>query len=646
MIKSLLTSVALVATVLTANATYQLVPGWNTAGSNFGMELSCEDQWGQYHLTTTEIDPAEYTGYIVKYTNASPNGWQMKISDGTNEQYNDIPDENGALEMNFNEGIGTINTFDIQGKEVGATIKIESVYLKDASDNLHELLIGSTFWGLKVLPYEIPATMIFVGKYGALTLQEDGNDVGFKLGENKIDTYTVTFSNPTTIPLNVKILDVDGGDDYKEIKVGSTSYTFEFSDNNCAKDIAQVQFQASTDDANNTPISFESITKKTKVIDPNTLWEGEVTIKAWEGVQSAPISASKLKVGDILEYTISDPGNEDAQLIVKSEINDWANLRGTAKFNSKDLAKGKVLVGVTQEMLDNCGNTIFLQGDGNVIVSKVYRHEAGFDAKNTLVWGERYGAVGIFSAIPEGAKYVNITMNKVPNYMAICNGSWEEIAQPINRIYTADEAPVTYQVEVTPELLAQINDTYTIIINGNEDSEFVSLSVGNELILDYDVEKLKRVESVEDVPASYATPLDIAYEELPGLGKGSQLVITYTRGTTDLDLAVYAVEEGSEPLQISGYYPPYGTSYVIIPLTEEQVVAISKGILRIEGHDMIINKIYYSEGEEITGISDITVDENAPVEYFNLQGIKISADDATNGIFIRRQGGKSVKVAR
>ena len=44
-----------------------------------------------------------------------------------------------------------------------------------------------------------------------------------------------------------------------------------------------------------------------------------------------------------------------------------------------------------------------------------------------------------------------------------------------------------------------------------------------------------------------------------------------------------------------------------------------------------------------TGIEDVVTDENAPVEYYNLQGMRV--ENPSNGIFIRRQGGKTVKVA-
>ncbi len=44
----------------------------------------------------------------------------------------------------------------------------------------------------------------------------------------------------------------------------------------------------------------------------------------------------------------------------------------------------------------------------------------------------------------------------------------------------------------------------------------------------------------------------------------------------------------------------------------------------------------------ISSIGDIVVDENAPVEYFNLQGVRVANPE--NGLYIRRQGNKVEKV--
>lgn len=45
-----------------------------------------------------------------------------------------------------------------------------------------------------------------------------------------------------------------------------------------------------------------------------------------------------------------------------------------------------------------------------------------------------------------------------------------------------------------------------------------------------------------------------------------------------------------------------------------------------------------------SGIQDVVVDENAPVEWFNLQGVRVNGENLTPGIYIKRQGSKAVKV--
>lgn len=45
-----------------------------------------------------------------------------------------------------------------------------------------------------------------------------------------------------------------------------------------------------------------------------------------------------------------------------------------------------------------------------------------------------------------------------------------------------------------------------------------------------------------------------------------------------------------------------------------------------------------------SGIADITAEEDAPVEFFNLQGVRVSGD-LTPGLYIRRQGSVATKIA-
>ncbi|PWB02042.1 hypothetical protein C5O23_08000 [Duncaniella muris] len=64
------------------------------------------------------------------------------------------------------------------------------------------------------------------------------------------------------------------------------------------------------------------------------------------------------------------------------------------------------------------------------------------------------------------------------------------------------------------------------------------------------------------------------------------------------------------------------------------VVAIysGKAQFNVTGYEKVVD----------TGIADIVADENAPVEYFNLQGIRV--ENPENGLYIRRQGNKVTKV--
>jgi len=53
-------------------------------------------------------------------------------------------------------------------------------------------------------------------------------------------------------------------------------------------------------------------------------------------------------------------------------------------------------------------------------------------------------------------------------------------------------------------------------------------------------------------------------------------------------------------------------------------------------------KVTFYVDHESAGVEGIAADENAPIEYFDLQGRKVAAPE--NGIYIKRQGGRVQKV--
>ncbi len=56
-------------------------------------------------------------------------------------------------------------------------------------------------------------------------------------------------------------------------------------------------------------------------------------------------------------------------------------------------------------------------------------------------------------------------------------------------------------------------------------------------------------------------------------------------------------------------------------------------------------KVEWEPKADQSGIADIITDsENAPAEWFNLQGIRVSGENLTPGIYVKRQGSKTVKV--
>lgn len=244
------------------------------------------------------------------------------------------------------------------------------------------------------------------------------------------------------------------GNDYSCISVnaGTTSYELPLE----AADIATIKANGLR--MQGYGMTMTKVTTDTdKEIDPNVLWEGEYTISGWNN--GAEFAAGKVKAGDILTYTFTEAGSESAQVLVKGS--DWNNLLGTTKITQKDMATGAVTVGVTQEMIDNCGGKIFLQGEGDCVCTKITK-TGEFDAKSVAAYGARIPGVSVFAVIPEGTAKVAVEFDAVPEWAQLCDKSWTDKEFPSE---TSNEGKtVTYTI--TPEFVTAVATDKEFIING------------------------------------------------------------------------------------------------------------------------------------------------------------------------------------
>ena len=102
-----------------------------------------------------------------------------------------------------------------------------------------------------------------------------------------------------------------------------------------------------------------------------------------------------------------------------------------------------------------------------------------------------------------------------------------------------------------------------------------------------------------------------------------------------------------------GFQEEYGTvnlsepsGVFTIKLTDEDVEQLTDGAanqsLMLVGENITVTKVELVPSTGTVGVDNVAVEENAPVEYYNLQGVKVS--NPASGIYVVRQGNKVSKV--
>lgn len=253
------------------------------------------------------------------------------------------------------------------------------------------------------------------------------------------------------------------------VEMGSTSYDLPLA----AADIATIKADGLRVQGYNMTVT-KVVYDSDKEIDENLLWEGSLEVTGWS-VQGPVIASSKVKAGDILKYELSAAGAESGQILMKGS--DWSNLLGTFKINQKDMAGLSFEVGVTQEMLDNCGGQIFFQGEGGSVFTKISK--AGtFEADGVIAYGTRQPGVQVFATIPEGTEKIAVEFATVPGWSQFANKSWADL-ELANSI---EGTVVTYTL--TPAAIATVNADKEFIINSDAAVNKVYIPTGDSKICD------------------------------------------------------------------------------------------------------------------------------------------------------------------
>lgn len=108
-------------------------------------------------------------------------------------------------------------------------------------------------------------------------------------------------------------------------------------------------------------------------------------------------------------------------------------------------------------------------------------------------------------------------------------------------------------------------------------------------------------------------------------------------------------DESGETQEVKFLYGTAGKDYSYVEkTTDEEGNVLYDVCLNVSGFvnnntGLFDMYLAFSYSPKTNAVSFVEINENAPVEYYNLQGVKVA--EPSNGIFIRRQGSKTTKVA-
>lgn len=345
-----------------------------------------------------------------------------------------------------------------------------------------------------------------------------------------------------------------------------------------------------------------------------------------------------MTVAQALEACASAPKGVYVKGVVTAVVTEYSEQYKNVTYNIAD-ALGDT--DVLEVFRGKWGADVTATEDGNPVVGatviifgnlKIYSGKKEFDAGNEIV---SYTAPALPSAglaFPQESYTINLgddftapdlskATSATPTYTS-SNPAVAEVNATTGAVTvkTYGTTVITVKTEATSAHLAG-EASYTLVVNNPDITIEKPLTVAEALAV---CENEPHNVYVKGIVTEIETKYDSNY-------KNVSFYIADEATSTEVLLA-YRTKWGEDVTPTADSNPEVGATVIIFG-----DLKIHNGIKEFNAGNLIVK--YNSIG---TGIEDIEADNNADVEYFNLQGVRVANPE--NGLFIRRQGNKVTKV--
>ena len=184
------------------------------------------------------------------------------------------------------------------------------------------------------------------------------------------------------------------------------------------------------------------------------------------------------------------------------------------------------------------------------------------------------------------------------------------------------------------------NDGFDAVVNAFYPTDNGNVHVSMRSLIDME-EFYQTSYNVIDSNGSYSkSTTEVDYEVTDG-----RLVLGDTYFDTDTYIYdAYGIQIDYSSASFSTDYQSQSSSHAEVTYDPTYGYPLEVTVLSAWGDEQLHNtdRYVYSDYAEYSAVEGIVSDENAPVEYFNLQGIRV--ENPAAGIYIRRQGSETKKV--